>query len=239
MPNIVPGLLQVCQLAERMGRMAPWEGRLTGRGDCVHQFGRTPAATTNYYQLARRGVDAEWSLRPVDSRRKPGPRRGRRDCGFLPEHLGRGTGVGRHVAACALDGSRVRAILEPLYSRVRGEGQRFYKADLEAAVNDAYIRSVSAAIPADGWVHGSFEDVVRTKEILAESLAVGPRPMQPDSVERFVNDIHRYCSRDAAASIRARLSPEAGVHRNGGPMDQSLFRRIRKRLPRPVAQRRR
>ncbi len=47
-PDIVLRLRQVCQFAEGIGRVAPWEGRSTCQGDHVLQFGRTQSATTNF-----------------------------------------------------------------------------------------------------------------------------------------------------------------------------------------------
>jgi SpoVK/Ycf46/Vps4 family AAA+-type ATPase len=133
------------------------------------------------------------------------------------------------------DGSRVRVVLEPLFARGLAERRFFCGADLEAAVNDEYVRSVRAAIPADGWLQGSSEDVVLTEEVLAESLAAGPRSVHPDSVERFLADVQRDCSRGVAAWIRARLSPGIAIGPNGQPEESKRFLRVRRSLRRPVA----
>ena len=77
------------------------------------------------------------------------------------------------------DDSRVRAILEPLYAQGLGEGRFFCGADLEAAVNGAYVRSVRAALPADGWAQGAIEDVVVTEEVLADRSPRPPGPCSP------------------------------------------------------------
>jgi hypothetical protein len=73
------------------------------------------------------------------------------------------------------DDVRVRVILEPLYAQGLGDGRFFCGADLEAAVNTAYARSVRASVPEDGWAQGSPGSVVVTEDALAESLAAVPR----------------------------------------------------------------
>ena len=153
---------------------------------------------------------------------------------FYLNALAEAPGSDRTASVRVPDGSRVRAILEPLYTHGLAEGRLFSGADLEAAVNEAYIRSMRVAIPPHGWVHGTFEDVALTEEVLAESLAAGPRSVQPDSIERFLSDADRYCGRDVEASMRARFMTETAINRNGQPNGSKLFRGIRRRLPRPV-----
>jgi SpoVK/Ycf46/Vps4 family AAA+-type ATPase len=79
------------------------------------------------------------------------------------------------------DESRAKAIHEPLYAQGPGVGRCFCGADLEAAVNAAYVRSVRAALPAGGRVRGGVEDVVVTEEVLADSLSAAPQSVQADS----------------------------------------------------------
>ena len=103
------------------------------------------------------------------------------------------------------DEARVRAILEPLYVQGLGEGRFFCGADLEAAVNGAYVRSVREALPSDGWVQGAIDDIVVSEDVLADSLSAAPRSIQGDSIDRFLSDVDRYCGGDLAATIARRL----------------------------------
>ncbi len=131
---------------------------------------------------------------------------------------------------------RIRAILGPLFARERDEGRFFCGADLEAAVNAAYVRSVRQAFPADGWSEGAVEDVVVTEEALTGALAVAPRSVQTDSIERFLADVDRYCSREASEAISRRLRPSP-CQTNGHANGTTLLGRISGLLPGPLGRR--
>jgi hypothetical protein len=137
------------------------------------------------------------------------------------------------------DEFRVRAILEPLYAQGLGEGRFFCGADLEAAVNAAYVRSVREALPADGWVRGGIEDVVVTEEVLADSLSVTPRSVQADSIDRFLSDIDRYCGGGVSATIARRLRPGPRVNHRGQHNGSSLVGKLAKLVSWPFSDTRR
>jgi SpoVK/Ycf46/Vps4 family AAA+-type ATPase len=133
------------------------------------------------------------------------------------------------------DESRVRAILEPLYAQGLGEGRFFCGADLEAAVNGAYVRSVREALPADGWGQGGIEDVVVTVDVLADSLSAAPRSAQAESIEQFLSDIDRYCGGDLASTIARRLRPGPVVIHRGPVNGSSLVGKLAKLVSRPFS----
>ncbi len=203
--------------------------------DRVLRLGRMIAATTNFISsldeaLTRSGRFGRFiAVAPPDLEEA---------VQIVDYYLAALTKASAEVGAAAVivrERGRVRAILEPLDNQGRSEGRFFCGADLEAAVNEAYIRSVRSAIPTDGWVESSLDEVALTEEILAETLAASPRSVRSDAIERFLSDVDRYCSREAAATIRSRLIGDATVRQAGEAGGVERRKKIRKRLPMPAA----
>ncbi len=205
--------------------------------DRVLRLGRLLAATTNFIGSLDEALTRSGRFGRFIPVAPPDLGEAAQIVGFYLKALSAAAGADGTAAVSVPDTGRVRAILEPLYAQGLAEGRFFCGADLEAAVNGAYIRSVQAAIPTDGWAHGTVEDVILTEEVLAETLAAAPRSVQPDAVERFLSDVDRYCGRDVATPIRLRLSPAAVGDLGGRPDESEKCRRIGKRMPGQIARR--
>jgi hypothetical protein len=103
---------------------------------------------------------------------------------------------------------RLQTIIEPLYVENLRVGRLYCGADLEEAVNRTYQRSARRALPDGGWNQGPGPvDIHLTEEDLVRSLKDVPRSVDEDAVNRFVEDVDRYCDREIAESISKRLCP--------------------------------
>jgi AAA+ superfamily predicted ATPase len=106
------------------------------------------------------------------------------------------------------DKDRIEAIITPIYEQSLKEGRFYCGADLEEAVNSAYMRSARRALPDGGWSQQTaIEEVNVTDDELRMSLTNVPRSIQPDAVQQFRHDIGRYCDRETAGSISTFLDP--------------------------------
>jgi hypothetical protein len=106
------------------------------------------------------------------------------------------------------DRTCLESIVRPLYSENLERGKFFCGADLEAAVNQAYLRSAREALPDDGWTHDlEVVEIHLTEEDLTRSPAGIPRSVQKGAVDLFLEDVGQFCDRGIAESITRRLRP--------------------------------
>jgi SpoVK/Ycf46/Vps4 family AAA+-type ATPase len=102
----------------------------------------------------------------------------------------------------------LEAIIEPLYNENRASAKFYCGADLEEAVNRAYLRSARRVLPDGGWnQESSIEDVRVMDEDLRMSLIEVPRSIQADAVNQFLQDLDRFCDRETVESISKLLRP--------------------------------
>ncbi len=102
----------------------------------------------------------------------------------------------------------IRAIIEPLYGENLKIGSFYCGADLEEAVNRSYLRSARRSLPEGGWSQEpGIVEVQLTENDLSDSLREVPRSVQPEAVDRFMEDVNRYCDREIAALMSSRLRP--------------------------------
>ena len=100
----------------------------------------------------------------------------------------------------------LRPIIEPLYSENSNSGSLFCGADLEEAVNRAYLRRAQAAVPDGGWSQDvGLVEIDLTEDDLARSLNEVPRSVSADAVAQFLDDVKRFCSRQIMESLTRRL----------------------------------
>jgi SpoVK/Ycf46/Vps4 family AAA+-type ATPase len=108
------------------------------------------------------------------------------------------------------DKDRLEAIIQPLYNESRESGKFYCGADLEAAVNRAYVRSARRVLPDRAWSQESpIQDVHVTEEELRTSLIEVPRSIQADALDQFLQDVHRFCDRSTAESLSTLLRPSS------------------------------
>jgi SpoVK/Ycf46/Vps4 family AAA+-type ATPase len=104
--------------------------------------------------------------------------------------------------------NRLSQIVEPFYVQNLEEGKLYCGADLEEAVNRAYLRSLRKAFPDGGWIkESSAVEIKLTEDELTRSLAEVPRSIQEDAVEQFLGEVNRYCDQDVAQILMRRLRP--------------------------------
>jgi SpoVK/Ycf46/Vps4 family AAA+-type ATPase len=102
----------------------------------------------------------------------------------------------------------LEAIIEPLFNKNRASAKFYCGADLEEAVNRAYLRSARRVLPDGGWnQESSIEDVRVMDEDLRMSLIEVPRSIQADAVNQFLQDLDRFCDRETVESISRLLRP--------------------------------
>jgi hypothetical protein len=102
----------------------------------------------------------------------------------------------------------LEAIIEPLYNSNRASAKFYCGADLEEAVNRAYLRSARRVLPDGGWnQESSIEDVRVMDEDLRMSLIEVPRSIQADAVNQFLQDLDRFCDRETVESNSKLLRP--------------------------------
>ncbi len=102
------------------------------------------------------------------------------------------------------------AIVEPRYNQNLENGRVYCGADLEQAVNRAYLRSARRALPDGGWSQElGIVTVHLTEEDLDRSLTEVPRSVQADALAQFREDLGRYCDPAMAESIMGRLCAQA------------------------------
>jgi hypothetical protein len=106
------------------------------------------------------------------------------------------------------DRQNLRPIIAPLHSQNVHSGNLFCRADLEDAVNRAYLQSARTASPDGGW--GQQTEVVEvqlTEDELTRSLDEAPRSVSAEALDQFLNDVKRFCSRQTMESLSRRLRP--------------------------------
>jgi hypothetical protein len=102
------------------------------------------------------------------------------------------------------------AIIEPLYKENRANAKFYCGADLEDAVNRAYLQGARRSLPAGGRTKESLiEEIHLTEDDLTRSLIEVPRSIQKDAVDQFLQDLNRFCDREIAESISNRLRPSS------------------------------
>ncbi len=102
------------------------------------------------------------------------------------------------------------AIVEQRYNQNLENGRVYCGADLEQAVNRAYLRSARRALPDGGWSQElGIVTVHLTEEDLDRSLTEVPRSVQADALAQFREDLGRYCDPAMAESIMGRLCAQA------------------------------
>ena len=102
----------------------------------------------------------------------------------------------------------LEALIEPLYRQNLEEGRLFCGADLEGAVNRAYLRSARTALGDAAWNDASgITEFVLTREELTRSLIEAPRSIQTATLDQFIEDVRRFCDREVATSMSKRLRP--------------------------------
>jgi hypothetical protein len=115
----------------------------------------------------------------------------------------------------------VRALVVPIFEEDRGQRQYLCGADLEEAVNQAYVRSVRSNLPDGGWVSQTEAlDVHLTEQELNSSLRQVPRSITAESVDHFLDDTRRYCGHRLAESLARQLIdriPDLNAYRRRRP----------------------
>ena len=102
----------------------------------------------------------------------------------------------------------LEAMIEPIYKENRDRAKYYCGADLEEAVNRAYLRGARRVLPDGRWSQeSSIEEVHLTEEDLRKSLIEVPKSIQADAVEQFRQDLDRYCDGEIAESISKFLRP--------------------------------
>jgi SpoVK/Ycf46/Vps4 family AAA+-type ATPase len=108
------------------------------------------------------------------------------------------------------DTDSLEPIVGPIYRRNLESGSLFCGADLEEAVNRAYVRCARNSLPRDPLSHESESMTVHlTDQELARSLNEVPRSIQQDAREQFIADVDQFCDRETVELLRGRLEPES------------------------------
>jgi hypothetical protein len=90
--------------------------------------------------------------------------------------------------------SSVRSMLGPFFDDSSAAKCRFCGADLEEAVNRAYVRCARAAVPDDYCASDSEQlSIEISPEGLARSIKEVPMSVTADMIEKFKKDVSRYC----------------------------------------------
>ena len=106
---------------------------------------------------------------------------------------------GSKVSAPTSD--EVRTVLTGMLENNKKIGRYFCGADLEEAVNRAYIRAAQAAN------NPSIREFVITIGGLREGLEEVPRSIHREAIDSFLADVRRYCSDAVCTQLTNRLSP--------------------------------
>ena len=100
----------------------------------------------------------------------------------------------------------VKDILVPMFEENRQQRNLFCGADLEGAVTEAYRSCLRSAVPDGGWARETDAlDVRLTEEELRRSLQDIPRSVHWDMVERFLEEVKRYCGPRATDFFHGQL----------------------------------
>ncbi|MBF5043173.1 ATP-binding protein [Aggregicoccus sp. 17bor-14] len=113
--------------------------------------------------------------------------------------------VGGSVTVSVPQADALRAALLPLFAENVQAGTHFCGADLEAAVNDTFLRCLQRAVEGAGEMPRSMAVTLPVEE-LARSLAAGPRSVSALSLRRFLKEARRYCGHDAAEALARRFA---------------------------------
>jgi hypothetical protein len=90
-------------------------------------------------------------------------------------------------------------MVAPMIEENRRLGRFLCGADLEEAVNRAYLRCARRAFPDGGWAREADNlDIVLTEEELRRSLEEVPRSVHRESAEPFLDDVKLYCGMRSA-----------------------------------------
>lgn len=130
--------------------------------------------------------------------------------GIISYYLGKLTaqcGRGSRLRISVPEEPAIKSILIRLFEDRTTTQNRFCGADLEEAVNLAYLRCAKRAVPDGGLDHESEPlSVCLSLEELDQSLNEVPMSVTGNMMARFRNEIAKYCGRQATLSYASRRS---------------------------------
>jgi SpoVK/Ycf46/Vps4 family AAA+-type ATPase len=105
--------------------------------------------------------------------------------------------------------SALREMLEPLHEANILARRFFCGADLEAAVNETFVRCLQRALPDEtSLVEALTCTIDISTQELRTSLETCPRSIQKEAFDRFIQDVSRYCGQELASDMMRRLKRE-------------------------------
>jgi MoxR-like ATPase len=100
----------------------------------------------------------------------------------------------------------LRSALTPLFETNVHEQRYFCGADLEAAVNETFLRALQQALPSTAPLPvGSRVAVTLHVDMLTAALSAGPRSVDAESVRGFLEEVQRHCGQGVADSLHLRF----------------------------------
>jgi hypothetical protein len=127
--------------------------------------------------------------------------------GIIVYYLGKLTaqcGQGSRIKISVPDRPDVGRILKSVFDEKSTTQNRFCGADLEEAVNRAYLRCARRVVPDGGWDHESEAlAVCLSTEELGQVLNEVPMSVTENMMRRFMRDMTKYCGRQATESYSA------------------------------------
>ena len=124
---------------------------------------------------------------------------------YYLEKLSAQCGRGSRIRITVPEEPCVWSILEPMFRENSSTKNHLCGADLEEAVNRAYLSCARAAVPDGGWENKSEAfSVSLTAEELGRSLSEVPLSVTEGMMRRFLKDITKYCGKRATEFYRAR-----------------------------------
>jgi ATPase family associated with various cellular activities (AAA) len=176
--------------------------------DRVSRLGRLLAATTNFVGSLDEAVVRSGRFGQFIPIPPPDLQESVEILAFYLDRLDKLAGREKMLKVHVPEQGWLNGILEPLYTE-NLENERFFSgADLEVAVNRAYMRSARTALGDAAWSNESgITEFTLSREELTRSLLEATRSVQKNSLNRFIKDVRRFCGREIAASVSKRLRP--------------------------------
>jgi ATPase family associated with various cellular activities (AAA) len=174
--------------------------------DRVSRLGRLLAATTNFIGALDEAVVRSGRFGQFIPIPPPDLHESVEILAFYLDRLDKLAGRESTLKVHIPERSSLEAVVEPLYKENLENEMFFCGADIEVAVNRAYLRSARSALGDAGWNNESgVTDFPLTHDELTRSLIESPRSVQKESLQQFIEDVRRFCDRGIEASISKRL----------------------------------
>lgn len=108
--------------------------------------------------------------------------------------------------------TELRPLVESLHSENVRNRRFFCGADLEAAVNETYLRCLRKAFPDEESIAAARTMTVEiSHQELAASLESGPRSVVEHAFDSFMQDVERFCGPGMHQQLLARFGPQSGM----------------------------